>query len=90
MERLKVVICKKKVLTMGYDIRILIILYNLTDAKMKETINNKQRERERKMQVSDFIDANIDQISVDYLEDHPEDGYKINDGDLDCVYDYAN
>jgi hypothetical protein len=40
---------------------------------MKHTIGKKERERNQKMNLDDFIDANIDQITIDYLEDNPED-----------------
>ena len=58
--------------------------------QMENTLNNRKRERSFSIHtVWDFIEANIDSISVDYLEDHPEDWYKVNDGDLDCVYEWA-
>lgn len=57
---------------------------------MKMTYNNRQREREPKFTISDFIEANIDALEVDYLEENPQDWHKVNDGDLQPVYDWAN
>lgn len=57
---------------------------------MKHTLWKRERERTQQMNLDDFIDKNIDQITIDYLEDHPEDAHKIDDGDIDCVWQWVN
>lgn len=49
----------------------------------------KEREWDRTFDLNDFIDANIDLISDMYLDDYPEQAHRINDWDLEVVYEYA-
>lgn len=57
---------------------------------MKMTHNGRSRERQSKFTINDFIESNIDDLQVQYLEANPQDAHKIDDWDLDCVYDWAN
>ena len=54
------------------------------------THNGRQRERQSKFTINDFIDYNIDKLQVQYLEANPQDGNKIDDWAIDDVYDWAN
>ena len=56
---------------------------------MKLTFNKQQREYNPKMTVSEFTEANEHNISVDFQEANPMYAYKVNDWDLDMVWDYA-
>ena len=40
-----------------------------------------------KMSPEEFLDENIDYFSQLRLDKNPEKAYKINDWDLECVYD---
>lgn len=57
---------------------------------MKHTLWKRERERTQQMNLDDFIQANIDDICNDYLDHEPQDWYKINDGDIECVYEWVN
>lgn len=44
-------------------------------------------EFEPKMTIDEFIEANIGYYWEKYIESNPTEAYKINDWDLDCVYE---
>lgn len=56
---------------------------------MKITFNKQQWEYNPKMTVSDFTEANEDNIAVSYQEEFPSLAYKINDGDIDHLRDWV-
>lgn len=57
--------------------------------QMKYTLGNYTRERTPTMTVEDFINENDCAISEQYLQDNPHEAHKINDGDLDDVWEWA-
>jgi len=46
---------------------------------MKMTHNGRSRERQSKFTINDFIESNIDDLQVQYLEANPQDAHKIDD-----------
>lgn len=56
---------------------------------MKYTLQGTQWDYEPKMTVEEFIEENDWPISEQYLQDNPHQAYKINDWDLDDVWEWA-
>lgn len=67
---------------------ILSSLYYLP-MQMKYTLANNQWEFTPTMTVSEFIQSNDWYVSESYIESNPSQAYKVNDGDLDDAYEYA-
>lgn len=68
--------------------RILSSLYYLP-MQMKYALANNQWEFIPTMTVSEFIQANDWHVSESYIDSNPSQAYKVNDGDMDDAYEYA-